>query len=184
MTVENITYEVERLRRRFHEDDPIRLCEAMNIIVARESMGTYPGACKGFFLAQSRKRLVMINADLPAELQRVIAAHELGHAVLHRKALGINTFHDFALFNNTSVMEYEANMFAAEYLMPDVEVLEKLNDDLSFFGAAALLRVPPELLDFKFRLLKRKGYKVVDPPFHCCGDFLKGVGFDGGSTPD
>ncbi len=184
MTTENIAYEVERLRRRFHEDDPIRLCEAMNILVARESMGTYPGACKGFFLAQSRKRLVMINADLPAELQRVIAAHELGHAVLHRKALGIKTFHDFALFDNTSVMEYEANMFAAEYLMPDEYVLGKLNDDISFFAAAAQLRVPPELLDFKFRAMKRKGYKVIDPPLQCSGNFLKGVEIDGGRASD
>ena len=184
MTMEYITREVDALRRRFHEDDPIRLCEAMGIIVAREPMGTYHGACKGFFMAQSRKRLVMINADLPAELQRVITAHELGHAVLHRKALGINTFHDFALFDNTSVMEYQANIFAAEYLMPDEAVLDRLNDDISFFAAAAQLRVPPELLDFKFRSMKRKGYKVIDPPLHCCGDFLKGVDIDGGCTSD
>lgn len=181
MTLEYISRVVDDLRRRFHEDDPIKLCEAMGIIVAREPMGLYEGACKGFFMAQSRKRLVMINADLPAELQRVIVAHELGHAVLHRKALGINTFHDFALFDSTSAMEYQANVFAAEYLMPDEDVLERLNDDISFFGAAAQLRVPPELLDFKFRAMKRKGYKVIDPPFHCCGDFLKGVEIGGGS---
>lgn len=179
MTLDYITREVDRLRRRYHEGDPIRLCDNMGIIVAREPMGSYEGACKGFFLIQSRKRLVMINSDLPLSLQRVVAAHELGHAVLHRNALGINTFHDFTLFDNTSLMEYQANMFAAEYLMPDEDVLASLNDDISFFGAAAQLRVPPELLDFKFRVLKRKGYQVVDPPLHSCGDFLKGVGFSG-----
>ena len=75
-------------------------------------------------------------------------------------------------------------MFAAEFLLPDDEVLEQLNDDVSFFGAASRLRVPPELLDFKFRVLKRKGYKVIDPPLMCQSNFLKGIDvgeqYDGG----
>jgi len=62
--------------------------------------------------------------------------------------------------------------------------LEQLNDDVSFFGAASRLRVPPELLDFKFRVLKRKGYKVIDPPLMCQSNFLKGIDvgeqYDGG----
>lgn len=72
-------------------------------------------------------------------------------------------------------MEYEANVFAAEFLMEDDDVLEKLNEDISFFGAAASLRVPPELLDFKFRLMKRNGYKLIDPPLMANSDFLKNV---------
>lgn len=48
--------------------------------------------------------------------------------------------------------------------MDDKDVLELLNDDLSFFEAASMLNVPAELLNFKFRILKRKGYKVIDPP--------------------
>lgn len=94
---------------------------------------------------------------------------------MHRKALGLNAFHDFALFDSTSKMEYEANVFAAEFLMSDEDVLEKLNDDISFFGAASILRVPPELLGFKFRMLKRKGYIVTDPPLQANGCFLKSV---------
>lgn len=72
-------------------------------------------------------------------------------------------------------MEYEANIFAAEFLMADEDVLAKLNDDISFFGAATLLRVPPKLLDFKFRLMKRNGYKVIDFPLMANGNFLKDV---------
>lgn len=75
-------------------------------------------------------------------------------------------------------MEYEANIFAAEFLMDDEHVLEKLNDDISFFGAAAELQVPAELLDFKFRVMKRKGYKLIDPPLMCNSNFLKDVEVD------
>lgn len=70
----------------------------------------------------------------------------------------------FALFDETSLCEYEANIISTECLMDDKDVLELLNDDLSFFEAASMLNVPAELLNFKFRILKRKGYKVIDPP--------------------
>jgi Zn-dependent peptidase ImmA (M78 family) len=79
------------------------------------------------------------------------------------------------MFDETSQYEFEANIFAADLLMPDEEVLSLLNDDISFFAAASALQVPPELLDFKFRVLKRKGYKVIDPPIVANGDFLKKV---------
>lgn len=175
MSADYICREVKRLKKKYHESDPFKLCDAMGIILLDAPMGNCPGACKGFFLTQSRKRSITINSDLPEELQRIIVTHELGHAVLHAKAAGVNAFHDFELFDSSSIMEYEANIFAADFLMDDDDVLERLNEDISFFGAAALLRVPPELLDFKFRLMKRNGYKMIDPPLMAKADFLKSV---------
>lgn len=70
---------------------------------------------------------------------------------------------------------YEANVSVAEFLLPDDEVLEQLNDDVFFFGAASRLRVPSERLDFKFRVLKRKGYKVIDPPLMCQSNFFRAL---------
>lgn len=173
MTIDVISDKVERLQHKYRQDDPFRLCSDLGIMVSMEPMGTYERACKGFFLAQSRKRIITINLDLPKHLYRIIAAHELGHAVLHRESRGVTAFHDFALFDTADQKEYEANLFAAEFLMSDQDVLEQLNADVSFFSAASLLRVPPELLDFKFRVLKRKGYKVVDPPITAAGTFMK-----------
>ena len=119
MSVDYICREVKRLKKKYHESDPFKLCDAMGIILLDAPMGNYQGACKGFFLTQSRKRSITINSDLPEELQRIIVTHELGHAVLHAKAAGVNAFHDFELFDSTSIMEYEANIFAADFLMDD-----------------------------------------------------------------
>lgn len=69
-------------------------------------------------------------------------------------------------------MEKDANLFAAEYLLRDQDVLETLNRDTTFFAAAAMLRVPAELLDFKFRVLKWKGYKLIEPPISAQSKFL------------
>jgi Zn-dependent peptidase ImmA (M78 family) len=179
LSVEYISGEVARIRKKYDETDPYRLCRAMNILLLNEPMGAFPKACKGFYLCQSKTQVITVNSELPEELQRIILTHEIGHAVLHRRASGVKAFHDFALFDETSVYEYEANIFAADFLMEDETVLSLLNDDISFFGAASTMNVPPELLDFKFRVLKRKGYKVIDPPITANSDFLKKIGPNG-----
>jgi len=69
-------------------------------------------------------------------------------------------------------MEKDANLFAAELLLDDQKVLEILNQDSSFFAAASSLMVPPELLDFKFRVMKWKGYKLIEPPINARSNFL------------
>ena len=65
-------------------------------------------------------------------------------------------FHEVTLFDTTDKKEYEANVFASELLLSDEAVLEVLNDDMFCFQAAKALYVPSELLDFKFRILKRR----------------------------
>lgn len=173
MTIDFISKEVKKIKKRYDETDPVRLCHAMKINLLYQPMGTFPKACKGFFLKQSRKKAITINSDLGEELQRIILMHEIAHAVLHANVPGVKGFHDFHFFDQTNIYEYQANIFAADYLMADELVLEILNDDISFFGAASILCVPAELLDFKFRVLKRKGYKVIDPPLNAKSDFLK-----------
>ena len=50
---------------------------------------------------------------------------------------------------------------------------------MSFFQAAAALRVPPELLDFKFRMMKRNGVQIVDSPITANSNFLKDMPTEG-----
>jgi len=82
-------------------------------------------------------------------------------------------FQEIELFDMTLPTEYEANLFAAELLIDDSQLLELLNDnDKSFFGVARELCIPADLLDFKFRVLKHKGYRV-EVPYIANSDFLK-----------
>lgn len=174
MTIENIAVEAQKLKKKYHETDPWKLASCMNIQVSLVPMGLFEGCCKGFFLIHKRIKHITINSDLPEELQRVILAHEIGHAVLHaRKASGA-AFHEVTLFDSADAQEYEANVFASELLLTDESVLDALNDDMFFFQAASYLCVPSELLDFKFRILKRRGYKV-ESPILANGDFMKNL---------
>ena len=174
MTIETIASEVLKIKKRYNECDPERLCCEMGILIKHIPMGKGEKDCKGFFFTKSRIRMIVLNADLSPHRQRIILSHELGHVVLHHRYSELREYHDFELFDETSTNEYEANIFAAEFLLDDDKVLELLNEDMSFFNAARILRVPPELLDFKFRVLKRRGY-ALNSPICAQSNFMKNV---------
>ena len=174
MTYAEISRAVTNLKEKYDEKDPFRLCEAMGIVLLFQPMGNAPDAVKGFFLESKRIRTITVNSDLPDVIQRIIVAHEICHAEFHRKS-GIHAFHEVTLFDQNSQFEKDANLFAAEYLLEDQEVLEALNRDTTFFSAASSLLVPAELLDFKFRVMKWKGYKLIEPPINANSNFLRDI---------
>lgn len=174
MTYSDICASVHELKKQHGESDPFRLCQSMGILLLFQPMGKHETAIKGFFMKCKRVRSITVNSDLPEIIQKIIVAHELGHATIHENS-GVHAFHEVALFDQASDMEREANLFAAEYLLEDEEVLDVLNQDTTFFSAAAMLRVPMEMLDFKFRLMKWKGYKLMEPPICARGDFMRNM---------
>lgn len=174
MSIEKIVNAVYRLQKKYDETDPFRLAKAMKVQIRLRSMGSYDGCCKGFFVVSRRIKHITINSDLSDLLQRVVMAHELGHCVLHKDYAFSAPFHEANMFAYTDSKEYEANIFAAELLLPDDKVLQLLNIGEPFFEAAKELYVPYELLDFKIRILKKKGYQV-EAPIMSQGDFLKNV---------
>ena len=172
MTYSEISQAVARLVKKYDERDPFLLCRDMDIKLLFQAMGKEPDAVKGFFLEYRRIRTITVNSDLPPIIQRIIVAHEICHAEYHRKA-SIHAFHEMALFDQTSEFEKEANLFAAELLLEDEDVLDALNRDTTFFSAAAALLIPAELLDFKFRVMKWKGFKLIEPPINARSNFMR-----------
>jgi len=163
---------VAAIRKTTDVTDPIRLCKELRILLLQKPLGTEPDAIKGFYYMNHRIKSITVNSDLPEIIQRIIIAHEIGHAMLHASS-GINEFHDVGLYDESSAREKEANLFAAELMLRDEDVLEAMNGDTTFSAAAAQLLVPMELLDFKFRVMKAKGYKLVEGPIDVRNNFLK-----------
>lgn len=174
MICDEIVKSVKKLKRRYREDNLFELCRNIGILLLPQPFGTQKGAIMGFFLEQRRIKTITYNSDLSDDLQKIIVGHELGHSVLHARS-GVHAFHDVGLFDVSSRFEKEANLFAAEFLLDDDEVLETLAQGGDFFSAAAILRVPMELLDFKFRIMKWKGYDVAEPPIMAQSNFLRDV---------
>lgn len=175
MIAEYISNAVMSLKKKYGESNPFRLAKAMGICLIPQPMGTDENCCKGFFMVNRRIPVIVYNDDLPKRFQEIIVMHEIGHAVLHRKKAEIKCFHDFQIFDSASGNEYEANMFAADYMLEDQDVLDRLNSYQSFFETAQELRVPPQLLDFKFKMLKMRGSVRIDSPIVTDSTFLKNV---------
>ena len=100
-------------------------------------------------------------------------AHELGHDRLHKEIAMLKGFQESRVFDMMVSTEYEANLFVAELMIEDRELLNLFEyDDRSFSCIANELYVPGAILDFKLRILKHKGYSV-EAPYWENGDFLK-----------
>ncbi len=172
MVYQEVCNEVKKVMKKYNERNPKMLCEKMGILLIPRSFGTKPNCIKGFFTVKNRIKAIMYNCDLPETIQNIIIFHEIGHSVLHA-GRGTASFSDVTMYETNSRAENEANLFAAEYMLGDEEVMETINEDCTFFGSAAMLGVPPEFLDFKFRIMKWKGYRLCEPVLNTKGVFLK-----------
>ena len=174
-SISYITKVADALTRKYQTRNPYKICDELGIRIRFKDLGT---EIKAYYFYHSRIRNIVLNNHASEAIRRILVAHELGHDRLHQDIAMLKGFQEVELFDMAMPAEYEANLFAAELLIDDNEVLPLLNDDdKSFFGVARELYVPAALLDFKFRVLKQKGYRI-QAPYIANGDFLK-HGMDG-----
>jgi Zn-dependent peptidase ImmA (M78 family) len=106
---------------------------------AGEGEGCAPDHIGGFYTRIFEYPYVVINSEKPWPWQRAIAAHELGHALLHNDG---HTFLATSNFVTRSKIEHEANLFAATLLIGD----EKPEHDESIYDFARRMYVPIEFI--------------------------------------
>lgn len=135
-----IKEKTNQLKEKYKTDCPYQLANHLKIHVMQHNL--HP-EINGYYKYDRRNQYIIINANLTKYSQKIVCAHELGHAVLHPK---INT--PF-MRNNTLLsvnkIEREANRFAAELLIPD----ESLNEYETIQNIASLHNVPLELVELK-----------------------------------
>ena len=174
-SINQISRAVDKLTRKYQTRDPHELCAALGVRIRLMDLDT---DIKAYYFYQSRIRNIVLNSRVSETIRRILLGHELGHDQLHRNMAMLKGFQEIELFDTTRPTEYEANIFAAELMIADCELLELLNDEnKSFFDVAKELCVPAPMLDFKFRILKHKGYRI-EAPYIANGDFLRD-GIDG-----
>lgn len=111
----DIRRRVVNLERKYGTRDPYKLCKRMKINIVYMDLGNI----KGIYKKVVTNKFIVINENLDEFCQKVVLAHELGHAVLHHSK-EIQALKDYDLFPRyTNQIEIEANTFAAELLIDD-----------------------------------------------------------------
>ena len=152
---------IAKLVRRHGTRDPFELLDAMHVQVRFYYDLTRTKGFSRYFL---RQYFVGINGNLPESEQRVVAAHELGHIVLHAQELRSAPLFDTAVYDKRSATEYEANLFAAELLLRDEDVLRRASQEgMDFPSLCRLLGAPAGLMPFKLSGMRKRGIGVPLP---------------------
>lgn len=105
---------VEGLIRRYDTRNPFDIAEAIGVILLKAPL---TDNVKGLYRFWQRRKIIIVNSDLSEEEQRIVCAHELGHAVLHKKVNAV--FLSRCTLLSTDRYETEANRFASLLLISD-----------------------------------------------------------------
>ena len=158
MTVESLSRAGAELAERFATRDPFAIAEALGIQIM---MNSELKTLKGAYFVIDGVRWILINSNLSHELQRIVCAHELGHDQLHREIAEKRFLLEYMLCDTKSRPEYEANVFAAELLLPDSDVLELIYGySYSAEQIARCLNTDVNLVALKCDCLRAKGCEL------------------------
>ena len=116
----NIKLRVLNLIARHRTRNPFKLARLLNIEIVYEDLGEV----RGFFKKILRRKYIFINNKLSEFDQKLVCAHELGHAVLH-SSNRIQFLIDNTKLLRKSRIEDEANLFASWLLFPGDDVVEE-----------------------------------------------------------
>ncbi len=162
--------EVERLVKKCKSRNPFDILDALNVVVMESN--SYQ-KLKGYCFCANRTVYVVINESLHPALKKIVAAHELAHIILHKKMLQLAPMKDSVLYDMTTETEYEANLFAADLLIPDDVISDMSKDeDMDYFRICQTLSISPDLMSFKLFSLIKRGYAYPMPPVNMDSSFL------------
>ncbi len=157
-TAESIREKAEELVRRFGTRDPLRISRALGIHILKvDSLRRL----KGFYRVIKRNRFIFLNAKNSPRRNRIVCGHELGHDLLHREFAEENIMDEFSVSDLSSRREYEANLFLAELLLPDDEMLEYIKDGMGVREIARATASDVSLVALKCESLIRRGYDLI-----------------------
>lgn len=157
---------VQKLKKKFRTENPFEIAEACKINIRYRDFKDL----KGMYTVMQRCPYIFLSNDLDEHMEKVVLFHELGHHFLHRHH-AVSAFKEHGLYDMSSKLEVEANIFAANFIISDEEVLENVGYGYTTEQAAMAMCVPHEMLLIKLNDMNSRGCKL-NIPFVPKYDFL------------
>ena len=126
---------------------------------------------KGMYKIIQRNRFIFINGNLNERDRRMVCAHELGHDRFHQHFAKTSALQEFMLYDMQSKPEYEANIFAAELLIDDDDILSLVKENYDIYQMASELGEDMNLILIKIDELRKRGHDLR-VPYRPQSDFL------------
>ena len=146
---------IEELIDEYNTSDPFELMDALDIHCESSNLEHLKGYC----VIIHGIKFIAINENLRPAERKIVAAHELGHIILHSDKLKAAAHEDMNIYNIADKTEYQANLFAADLLLDDDEVDElAMQEGIDFYTMARYLYTNPQLLGFKLFSMANRGY--------------------------
>ena len=138
-----------------------QLAKKLNLGLVCDFMPTFTlgGIYKNAIRGAMQSHIIKVNAMNHVLTQRVTAAHEICHFLLHADHIGDGVTDTFGYRSNLkTILELEAHRLAIEILLPrkfHMETLQFINyfDETSIADEAIKLRVSPSALKFRLHTL-------------------------------
>lgn len=155
INIEEIARRVGALVREAGTRDPRAAAGVLGVEILTRDFTRQRGAYK----VVMRNPFIFIKSNLEPVMENIVIAHELGHHCLHRReAESLGGFQEFNIFDmRDSRMEYEANVFAAELMLPDDEVMEYIRAGLDIHQIASAMMSDVNLVALKADALISRG---------------------------
>lgn len=170
---EDIFRKADRLVQRYGTRDPLTIANEIGIYLHHLNGLTN---LLGMYTYRNKERHILLNADLDEVHRRMVAAHELGHDVLHREQAKVGSgLQEFNLFYMKSRTEYEANAFASHILIENCQILELLKNGYDVVAASSEFGVNINLMLVKLAELNRLGYHF-NLPYIPSNSFMGEIG--------
>ena len=123
---------------KYNTSNPFELMDLLDIQCCSSNLD----ALKGYCVIIHGIKYVAINEMLSPQERKIVAAHELGHILLHSDKLKAAAHHEMNIYDMADKTEYQANLFAADLLIDDEDVEDLArSDEMDYFTMAQYLSV-------------------------------------------
>lgn len=155
----------DSLVREYATRDPFLIARSRGYTVRYLDLKKQKGFCTNIY----NNFFIFISQNMSDQMKRMTCAHELAHIILHKDRLrrkgdgSFSRFVEMELFDITNRMEYEANLFAANLLIDEGDLMRLLTEGQDIVSIASTMDVNVNMLALKLAELGKTGLPIDLP---------------------